>query len=43
MIDVDDIEVREAVAGNLGLVTSTATPLRPDEYQRVPFWLLLGH
>lgn len=36
VFDLDDIEVREAVAGNLGLVTSGATPLCIDEYQRVP-------
>lgn len=36
VIDLDDIEVREAVAGNLGSVTSGATPLCIDEYQRVP-------
>lgn len=36
VIDLDDIEVREAVAGNLGLVTGGATPLCIDEYQRVP-------
>lgn len=36
VIDLDDIEVREAVAGNLGLVTSGTTPLCIDEYQRLP-------
>lgn len=36
VIDLDDIEVREAVAGNLGLVTSGKAPLCIDEYQRVP-------
>jgi predicted AAA+ superfamily ATPase len=36
VIDLDDIEIREAVAGNLGLVTSGRTPLCIDEYQRVP-------
>jgi predicted AAA+ superfamily ATPase len=36
VIDLDDIEIREAVAGNIGLVTSGAAPLCIDEYQRVP-------
>jgi uncharacterized protein len=36
VVDLDDIEVREAVAGNLGLVTSGTTPLCIDEYQRLP-------
>jgi predicted AAA+ superfamily ATPase len=36
VIDLDDIEVREAVAGNLTLVTSGQAPLCIDEYQRVP-------
>ena len=36
VIDLDDIEVREAVAGNLGLVTGGVTPVLIDEYQRVP-------
>lgn len=36
VIDLDDIEIREAVAGNLGLVTSGEVPLCIDEYQRVP-------
>jgi uncharacterized protein len=36
VIDLDDIEVREAVAGNLGLATSGTTPLCIDEYQRLP-------
>lgn len=36
VIDLDDIETREAVAGNLALVTSGPAPLCIDEYQRVP-------
>ncbi|MGM0385697.1 MAG: ATP-binding protein [Actinomycetota bacterium] len=36
VIDLDDIEVRDAVAGNLGLVTGGPTPLCIDEYQRLP-------
>lgn len=36
VIDLDDVEVREAVVGNLALVTSGAVPLCIDEYQRVP-------
>jgi predicted AAA+ superfamily ATPase len=36
VIDLDDIETREAVAGNLGLVTGGRAPLCIDEYQRVP-------
>jgi len=36
VIDLDDIETRESVAGNLGLVTSGPAPLCIDEYQRVP-------
>ena len=36
VVDLDDIEVREAVAGNLGLVTGGPTPLCIDEYQRLP-------
>lgn len=36
VIDLDDIEVREAVEGNLGLVMAGGTPLCIDEYQRVP-------
>jgi len=36
VIDLDDIETREAVAGNLGLVTGGQAPLCIDEYQRVP-------
>lgn len=36
VIDLDDIETREAVAGNLALVTSGKAPLCIDEYQRVP-------
>jgi uncharacterized protein len=36
VIDLDDIETREAVTGNLALVTAGAAPLCIDEYQRVP-------
>lgn len=36
VLDLDDIETREAVAGNLALATSGATPLCVDEYQRAP-------
>jgi uncharacterized protein len=36
VIDLDDIETRDAVTGNLALVTAGATPLCIDEYQRVP-------
>ncbi len=36
VIDLDDVEVREAVAGNLVAVVGGATPLCVDEYQRVP-------
>src|SRR5665648_19022 len=36
VIDLDDVEVREAVVGNLGLVTGGVIPLCIDEYQRVP-------
>jgi predicted AAA+ superfamily ATPase len=36
VIDLDDIEVRDAVTGNLGSVTGGVTPLCIDEYQRVP-------
>jgi predicted AAA+ superfamily ATPase len=36
VIDLDDIETRDAVAGNLALVTGGRTPLCIDEYQRVP-------
>lgn len=36
VIDLDDIETREAVAGNLALVTGGKAPLCIDEYQRVP-------
>ena len=36
VIDLDDIETRDAVAGNLALVTGGQTPLCIDEYQRVP-------
>lgn len=36
VIDLDDVEVREAVSGNLAAVVSEAIPLCVDEYQRVP-------
>lgn len=36
VIDLDDVEVREAVTGNLTSVVAGATPLCVDEYQRVP-------
>ena len=36
VIDLDDVDVREAVAGNLALVTGGDAPLCIDEYQRVP-------
>ncbi|MGL5930085.1 MAG: ATP-binding protein [Dermatophilaceae bacterium] len=36
VIDLDDIQTREAVAGNLALVAGGPAPLCVDEYQRVP-------
>ncbi|MGL5860769.1 MAG: ATP-binding protein [Phycicoccus sp.] len=36
VIDLDDIQTREAVAGNLALVAGGPVPLCVDEYQRVP-------
>lgn len=36
VIDLDDIEVREAVHGNLAATASAGTPVCIDEYQRVP-------
>lgn len=36
VIDLDDVDIREAVAGNLSLITAGSTPLCIDEYQRVP-------
>lgn len=36
VLDLDDVEVREAVAGNVAAVVAGATPLFVDEYQRVP-------
>lgn len=36
VIDLDDIDTRAAVTGNLALVAGSATPLCIDEYQRVP-------
>jgi predicted AAA+ superfamily ATPase len=36
VIDLDDVETRDAVAGNLALVTGGKAPLCIDEYQRVP-------
>jgi len=37
VIDLDDIEIREAVTGNLGMIIGGGvTPVCIDEYQRVP-------
>ncbi|MBB2893456.1 ATP-binding protein [Flexivirga oryzae] len=36
VLDLDDIEVREAVLGNLTAVAAGRAPLCVDEYQRVP-------
>lgn len=36
VIDLDDVETREALAGNPRVVTSGDVPLCIDEYQRVP-------
>lgn len=36
VLDLDDVEVREAVTGNLASVVAGAVPLCVDEYQRVP-------
>lgn len=36
VIDLDDVDIREAVAGNLSLIAGGSTPLCIDEYQRVP-------
>lgn len=36
VVDLDDMEVREAVAGNLAAVTRGPAPLCIDEYQRLP-------
>ena len=36
VIDLDDLQIRDAVAGNPTLVTGGVTPLCIDEYQRVP-------
>ena len=36
VVDLDDVEVREAVIGNLAAVVGAATPLCVDEHQRVP-------
>ena len=36
VLDLDDVEVREAVAGNLSSVAGGPTPVCVDEYQRVP-------
>ena len=36
VLDLDDVEVREAVIGNLASVTGGPTPVCVDEYQRVP-------
>ncbi|MDU7431330.1 MAG: AAA family ATPase, partial [Cutibacterium avidum] len=36
VIDLDDVEVREAVQGNLAATVSVGAPVCIDEYQRVP-------
>ncbi|MCK0112890.1 ATP-binding protein [Ornithinimicrobium sp. F0845] len=36
VLDMDDVEVREAVVGNLSSVTGGQAPVCIDEYQRVP-------
>ena len=36
VIDLDDVDTREAVSGNLASITAGQTPLCVDEYQRVP-------
>lgn len=36
VLDLDDIEVREAVVGNLTSVVAGSAPICVDEYQRVP-------
>lgn len=36
VLDLDDVAVREAVAGNLSSIVSGPAPLCVDEYQRVP-------
>ncbi len=36
VVDLDDVEIREAVSGNLAAVVGASTPLYVDEYQRVP-------
>lgn len=36
IIDLDDVETREAVVGNLTSVAAGPTPLCIDEYQRIP-------
>jgi uncharacterized protein len=36
VIDLDDLEVRDAVLGNPSILTGGTTPLCIDEYQRVP-------
>lgn len=36
VIDLDDVEVREAVVGNLAATVRTGQPLYIDEYQRIP-------
>lgn len=36
VLDLDDVEVREAVIGNLASVASGPAPVCVDEYQRVP-------
>jgi len=36
VIDLDDVEVREAVEGNLAATVGVGAPVCIDEYQRVP-------
>lgn len=36
VLDLDDVEVREAVIGNLGSIAGGPAPVCVDEYQRVP-------
>lgn len=36
VLDLDDVEVRDAVVGNLSSMVSSAPPLCVDEYQRAP-------
>lgn len=36
VLDLDDVEIREAVIGNLASVVAGSAPIGVDEYQRVP-------